>query len=166
MGSYSFNAATAPRSEKSYTLIPNGWYLMQIVESEVIDKPAERKASVRVTYEVMQQGFAGRKVWGNFNVRNPSAQAEKIGNEQLAELCDAVGKPGFEKTEELHNKPFLGKIRVAKNSDPSKYDDKNEVSGWKPRDGSVPSAPPAAPGASASPAPAPAAGGAAPWLKK
>lgn len=50
------------------------------------------------------------------NLHNPSAEAVRIANEQLAAYCAVVGVPAFQATEELHGKPFVVEIAQQKNN--------------------------------------------------
>lgn len=55
----------------------------------------------------------------NLNVKNNSAEAVRIANEQLAALCAVTGQPGVNMThtEILHDKPFVVEIAKQKNDD-------------------------------------------------
>jgi hypothetical protein len=105
------------------------------------------------------------------NVKHNNPTAEKIAQEQLRELCDAIGIVRMTDTVELHNKPVAVRLKIRKD-DTGQYEDQNEVVGFKPATGgagasSAGSFPPAQRAAApAAAAPAAAAAATPPWAKK
>lgn len=63
----------------------------------------------------------------NLNVKNNSAEAVRIANEQLAAICAVIGKPGLrmQRTEELHDIPFV--IEVVQQKNDPRYVEVNAV---------------------------------------
>lgn len=161
--------------------IPAGVYLVHIVESDVVQTKAGGQM-LKLTHEVLEGPCKGRKVFGNINVQNSSAEAERIGQAQLSALCHAVNVLDLHESSMLHMIPvrMLVSIRPA---GPDKTgvprDARNEVKGYESARGGAP-----APAAAGYPAPAPQpaaapaqayqqsaaparpAGGAAPWARR
>jgi hypothetical protein len=147
---FSFDTSEIPVSDRSFDLIPAGWYAATVTGAESRDTKSGTGKYLRIEFTLADP--AGRKVWSNYNVKNDNAAAETIGRQQLAEVVRAIGKKTIRDTDEL-----LGcvlsikvKIRDAANG----YEASNEVAAAKAIEGSAP--PKAAAPAKASP----------PWAKK
>jgi len=79
-----------------YPPIAQGEYQAVITNAEVMPT---KKGGVRVAIkaEIVEGEFEGRWVWGNLNlVHKTSDVAEKIGKEQLAIICMALGKKSID----------------------------------------------------------------------
>lgn len=152
MAAFEFNAATAPKSDRSHTLLPAGWYLAHIIESDVVALDNQR-TMVKLTFDVLQGTHQGRRLWVNLLTRHTSAETQRIAQENLGELAMAINKPHFKDTADLHLKPVMIKVVVKKPGLNPKYPDpSNEVKGYKPPENAAPPRP-----APYAPAPAPAA---------
>jgi len=152
---FDFDASEVPVAERSFELLPAGWYGATITGAEVRATKNGTGSYLRVEFTVADP--AGRKVWSNYNVRNQNSAAETIGRQQLAELLRAIGKPRLGDTDELLGSTVSIKVKVREAS--GGYDASNEVSGSKALDGAAPPAPAAAkPAAPTKAAP--------PWAKK
>jgi hypothetical protein len=180
MAQFNFDTNNAPKREKSFELLPAGWYTAQVTESEIVPLASGQGQALKLTFEILQDGYRGRKVWARLNIQHRgSPDAERIANEQLRELCESVGVVRMSDTVELHNKPVQIKVKVRVSTNPQ-YEDQNEVNAYKPVGGSaghgqaivagmnqraaVPAA--NAPVAQAAPAAAAAGGSAPPWAKR
>jgi hypothetical protein len=172
MAQFNFDTNSVEKRESNYELLPAGWYTAQVTESEIVRLNSGNGSALKLTIEVLQDGYRGRKVWARLNVQHSNPKAEQIAQQQLRELCDSIGVVRMQDTVELHNKPFSVKLKIRKDES-GQYEDQNEVTGFKPAGGSPAhgqamaagmaqrSAPPAAA------APAAAAGGSTPpWAKK
>lgn len=164
MASFSFDTSTVAPRENNYELLPAGWYVAQITDSEIVDLKSGNGKAIKLTFDVLSEGYRGRKIWAQLNVRHNKQRAEQIAQQQLRELCDSLGIVRMNDTAELHNKPIQIKVKVRKSDNPQ-YEDQNDISGYKAAGGaSAPSVmiPPraAAPSASAPTASSP------PWAKK
>ncbi len=180
MAQLNFDTNTAPKRENNYELLPAGWYTAQVTESEIVPLKSGLGQALKLTFEVLSDGYRNRKVWARLNIQHRgSPEAERIANEQLRELCESVGIVRMNDTVELHNKPVQIKVKIRKD-DSGQYEDQNEVTGYKAVGGSVGhgqaivsgmnqrAAVPAANAPVAQPAPAAAAAGGAapPWAKR
>lgn len=169
MASFSFETGSVEKRESNYELLPLGWYTAQISESSVVSLKSGNGQAIKLTFDILSEGYRGRKVWAQLNVRHTNPKAETIAQQQLRELCEAIGLARFTDTVELHNKPVQIKIKVRKD-DTGQYEDQNEVTGYKPANGAAvaPSVPRAPAAPAAAPANAPVAGPATtpPWQKR
>jgi hypothetical protein len=116
--------------------LPAGPYMVQVMESDVIETKAGTGLILKLTLEVMDGPFANRKVWANLNFKNPNATAQRIAQEQIKQICDAVGHKGpLSDSEVLHFKPLRAQLGIRKSDE---YGDQNEVKRYSPLSGAPP----------------------------
>lgn len=153
-----FAADALPVSERSYDLLPDGWYTATITKADLNPTKAGTGQKIDVRYDITGPTHQGRVVFGALNIRNPSQKAEEIGRQQLGEIMRAVGLSKVQDTDELISKSLSIKIKTkpAENG----YDARNEVAGFKAIAGGM------APAPAAASAPASTAAAAPPWAKK
>jgi hypothetical protein len=120
-----------------FEVIPPGEYPAIVTKSEM--KPTKDGSGKRLnlTIQILSGPFQNRIVFDGLNVKNKSAQCEQIGKGQLKALCVAVNIPDPQTSEELHNRPFLVKLKIGKDQNGNP---RNEVAGYKAK---IASAPPA-----------------------
>jgi len=153
--SQSFSVSDLPESSKNFSPLPAGWYTATISEVEIKQTKAGTGEYISVKYSITGPTHEGRVIYGNINIKNPSAKSEAIGRQQLGELMRATGLAEVEDTDQFIGGSLSIRLEI-KSSD--QYGDSNEVKGFKAVvGGSMPT-----PAASA-PAPAKAAP---PWAKK
>lgn len=122
-----FNAGE--HKERQIDTVPDGWYAVQIVNSEIKPTKTPGGARLNLQFKVLQGDFAGRVIFGGYNVKNSNPVAVNIAMEELAELSRAVKVPVWNDTEQLHGIPFNLKVKVVKQEG---YDDKAEPKQYKP----------------------------------
>jgi hypothetical protein len=149
------NVAELPVSETSYDLLAPGWYTASIREVSLKNTKAGTGQYMSLRFDITGEKAAGRVVFSNINLRNPNAQAESIGRQQLGELLRALGLATATDTDQLIGGNVQIKVAIREARDG--YDAQNEVKGYKAINGSVP-APVAA-------KPAPVSTAKAPWEK-
>lgn len=111
-----FNPAEVEHIDSGFTIIPPGIYPVVIVESDVRDTKANNGSKMLVLkYQIIEGQFMGEFVVDRLNiVHRTSAQAQKIGQSQLKDICDAVGFAGVLTNSELiHGKPLSVKVGVS-----------------------------------------------------
>ena len=176
MAQFQFNINSVEKRENN---LPAGTYTAQVTESELVPLNSGNGTALKLTITILQQGYNGRKVFARLNVRHNNPEAERISNQQLRELCEAIGVVNMQDTVELHNKPMQVRLKIREDKT-GQYEPQNEVSGFKPVGAGAPTAAPsfppqraatphaAAPSAApaaAAPAAAPA-GSTPPWAKR
>ncbi len=83
--------------KSAFETLPAGRYQVLVDKVEVDETKAKREGTaakgelVKVQFEVLNDQFAGRKLFERFNVSHDNTQAQNIGRGQLAQLCKAVG---------------------------------------------------------------------------
>jgi len=71
--------------------IPIGWYLAQIVESEVRQAQTGNGSFLLAVFEILEGEHRGRKVYQNVTLQNMSQQAVEIGQRLLTDIYTAAG---------------------------------------------------------------------------
>jgi len=146
-----FDANNVDPSE-SREPIPAGWYKAVITQSEEKPTKAQTGSYLQMTVEVIDGEHAGRKAFERLNLNNPNATAVEIAQRTLSSICRAVGVMTPRQSADLHDKPFMVKIKVKPAKDG--YDASNDIAEYAATN-AAPSA--AAPSAAASSTP--------PWKK-
>jgi len=119
---------------KGFEPIPAGKYLCATTNAEV--KPTNNKLGAYVKLELTVQapeGFKNRKLWTNFNVKNQSEEAERIGKEQLKAFMVRAGHPNPDKLMDVQE--LVGyKVVCAVKKVVDSYGEKNEIGYFEPKD--------------------------------
>ena len=152
MATLSFDATSIDTS--SHDPIPAGVYEALITDSEIRATRAGNGKGINFTFEILSGPHKGRKVWAWINFQHPKAEAQRIGQEELARLCKAVGVGKLDDTAQLHNLPMMITVGIDKD-DPTR----NVIKGYRAKEGAA-----AAP-ASASQSGGAASAGEAPWKR-
>lgn len=134
--------------------VPAGWYKAVITDSEEKVTKAMTGSFLLMTLEIIEGDHAGRKAFERLNLKNPNSQAVEIAQRALSGICRAVGVPTPRSSYDLHDKPFMVKIKVSAAKDG--YEAGNEISEYEPVGKAAPRAAAAAPAAPATK----------PWHKK
>ena len=129
MAQLKFNAAEIDTTSRD--AIPSGTYEAVVTASEMKATKNGLGMGINLTFEILSDGPAkGRKVFAWINYEHPKVEAQRIGREELASLCKAVGVTDLDDTVQLHNLPLLVTIGLDKN-DPTR----NVVKAYKPKTG-------------------------------
>lgn len=131
-----FSTDSLPVSDRSFDLIPEGWYNATITKAELNNTKAGTGQKIDMRYDITGPTQQGRVVFGTVNVRNQSQKAEEIGRQQLGEIMRAVGLAKIQDTDELVGGSICVRVKIkpAENG----YDARNEVSGFKSASGALP----------------------------
>ena len=149
MAQLNFNAAEIDTTSRD--AIPSGTYEAVVTDSEMRPTKNGQGVGINLTFEILSDGPAkGRKVFVWINYEHPKVEAQRIGREELASLCKAVGVVNLTDTAQLHDLPLLIAVGIDRN-DPTR----NVVKSYKAKPA------PAAQTAQKSPQ----ASGAAPWAR-
>lgn len=140
--------------------LPAGEYAAIIERSEVKPTKAGTGTVLELRLKIVSGPFEGRSVRDWLNIRNPSAEAQRISLERLSSICRACGvMHAISDSEELHDRLMTVHLKLEKDKEGNPQ---NRVTGYTaPHDGAKPTS--ASNGAQSA---APAAKPAAPWKKK
>ena len=118
MAQLNFNAAEIDTTSRD--AIPSGTYEAVVTDSEMRATKNGLGMGINLTFEILSEDPAkGRKVFVWINYEHPKAEAQRIGREELASLCKAVGVTELNDTNQLHNLPLLITVALDRN-DPTR----------------------------------------------
>lgn len=122
---------TDEEADATIELIPANTIVTVVVkESDVKTTQAGTGEYIKITCEVMEGDYQGRKVWHNFNIVNPNEKAVQIGRGQLKRLNQVLGISELTDTSELHGVPFKILVNIRKGT--GGYDDQNVIKKFLP----------------------------------
>jgi len=163
MAQFSFDPSSVEKREGGdFTLIPAGNYLAQVVESDIRPLKSGNGQALVLVFQIIDGEFNGRKVWNWLSVRHTNPEAERIAQQSLRELCDALGVVRMQDTGELHHKPVTIRVKIREDKS-GQYAPQNEVTGYR---GATAASPAPAFNRPTTAAAAPAAASTPPWQKK
>lgn len=89
--------------------------------AESLEEKPTRKGDgtfISAKFKVADGPCNGKTVWGNFNIKNPSPVAERIGNEAMEALTKAVGydPTNVDDLKLLCFIPFLGTLKMRRDA--------------------------------------------------
>ena len=125
MAKFGFNVDEVDVNEgPSYELLPEGEYTLKAIDAE--EKETSTGGEMIVAkFEVVGGKHDGRWVWQNFNIKNRSETAQRIGRQQLVAWATACGKPDADDTDKLLDKRFNAIIGIQKGT--GGYKDSNTI---------------------------------------
>lgn len=132
-----------PEDDRNFEPIPAGDYHMQVIESEIVPTKSGTGNQLVLTLEVIDGPHQNRRIWDRLNIRNANADAQRIAQRSLADLCQAIGLSALKNTEQLHFRPFTGRVTI-KQDKSGEYGPQNRVR-YKARGGNAPRPTSAAP---------------------
>lgn len=142
MATLNFNAQEV-EPNSGYTPIPAGKYLAIITEDEMKDTKRGDGRYLKLTFEIIEGEYNGRKLWAQLNLENPNPEAVKIARGDLSAICRAVGVMRLQDSVELHNLPLVINVRCKKNRETDEM--QNEIKGYEAKANYAPGAAPATP---------------------
>ena len=98
--------------EDEFEPIPAGDYLVQVVDSDIAPTKTGSGQMLKLTFEILSGELEGRKLWERLNIVNANADAQRIAQQQLKKLCDALGTGAISDSEELHFQPVMATVAV------------------------------------------------------
>lgn len=124
-----FDANQVEPYEGNFDPIPADWYVMAVESSEIKPNSAQTGSILSLKYTILDGPYANRKVFENLNIQHPNAAAVEIAYKKLSAICRATGVINLQNSEQLHNIPFKGKVKLRAAS--GQYEASNEVTMWK-----------------------------------
>lgn len=96
----------------NYDPVPEGEYLLQALDAEERTTQRGDGSYIKAKFEIVAGAHAGRWIWQNFNIHNPSAKAQQIGRQQLMAWAAATGRPDAEDSDQLLGRQFRALVAV------------------------------------------------------
>jgi len=123
-----FDATEFETEQRDYTELPNGIYQLEVEASDVVPTSKGDGVILKTTLSVVApEQFKSRNTFKNYNLENKNPTAQKIGQEQFASLCRAIGETSVDDSEHLHFRVFTAQIGLGKPSADGKYPARAEI---------------------------------------
>jgi hypothetical protein len=145
-----------------FDLIEPGWYTATVEKVEIKDTKAKDGSYLNIQFKINGPTRAGRVVFGTITLRNPSPEAEAMGDRYLQAMRSSLGIAKLTDSDQLVGGTLEINVKISKSPG---YDDKNEVKGYKAVNGSAPPMPKPTAQPSLQPQPPKPAAGPSPWNK-
>lgn len=160
--------ATQVEPDAPYEPIPPGDYPVMVTDTSLDPTSKGDGIMLKLELQVLDgHALAGRKLFDRMLLKHPSEKAVEIARRKLSAVCHATGVMKLNDSAELHGKSLLATVKVKPAQ--GEYGPSNEVSGYKPINGSQTSIAQPSPQqpTTAQPKPQPVAAGtgAAPWAR-
>jgi len=136
MALFNFDINQVEKRANIYELLPAGKYLAQITDSSVVPLKSGNGQALQLTFEILSDGYNGRKVFDRLNVQHTNPEAERIGLQNVRAICESIGVTSIKDTSNLHYKPLNITVKIRKD-ETGQYEDQNTVNGYSKASGSV-----------------------------
>lgn len=103
--------------KESYSLLPPGDYEVVCEQCELQDNKNQTGNFLYCRFTITSGNYKGRFLSERYTYQHPSADAVRIGHEQLSRLCKAIGIERIDDTQQLVGKRFVVTVAVRKRSD-------------------------------------------------
>jgi pyruvate/2-oxoglutarate dehydrogenase complex dihydrolipoamide acyltransferase (E2) component len=116
-----------PATDGVFELLPAGEYVGQIIEFETKPTASGAGTYIKLTWELLNDGCKGRRVWQNINVRNENQKAQEIGQGEFAAIMKHTGLSARDDSSAYLNRPVGLVLKIEKSKNPRYPDDRNAV---------------------------------------
>lgn len=123
-------------TEESFDIVPAGEYIAVISASDYVVNKKQTGMILKLTYEILDGEFKGRKVFETLNLENENAQTVQIAKKTLNSICLACGVNVVQDSAQLHGIPMLIDVKVQPEKDG--YDAQNKIKKHLPVNGQAP----------------------------
>ena len=120
--------ATGIEPSTDFEVIPAGTYVAEITASSMLPNSKGTGEYLKLEFTVLDGPYAGRKLWTQLNLINPSQQAVEIAQRDMSAICHAAGKLRVQDSIELHNIPMEIGVKVKSSEE---YGPQNVIKGYK-----------------------------------
>ena len=86
-----FDTEKEESASSSFEPVPHGWYRFIVDTATVMPTKAGTGSYVKVVLSLIDPVGKNRKIFHNFNIENPSEQAQKIGRSEFKKFLTAIG---------------------------------------------------------------------------
>lgn len=115
-----------------FEVLPKNMYLVVAKSAELKDTRSGDGQYIKVQFEVIDGQHRGRKLWHQFNVKNPNETAVKIGKGQMKKFFLSAGVKQ-EALADLEESNFVGQTAVASvDIETDSYGERNVIKDFRP----------------------------------
>ncbi len=100
------------KPETSFDVLPAGEYLVVIESSDLIDTKESTGKILKLTYQILDSAYKGKKLFEQLNIINKSTVAQEIARKTLNSIGIATGVFDIRDSSQLHNIPFKVDVGV------------------------------------------------------
>lgn len=131
---HQFDAGEIETNTGEYELIPEGYYVASIIDSEERTTKDGQGKYISLCLEILEGKFKTRRIWPKLNIKNNNPKSVQISMADLASICKATGVMCPTNTQELHEIPIVVKVKISppKNG----YEASNDISTYIAADAS------------------------------
>lgn len=126
-------------TEESFEIVPVGEYIAVISASDYVPNKKGTGMILKLTYDIIDGEFKGRKIFENLNLENENAQAAQIAKKSLNSICLACGVQTVQDSAQLHGIPML--LDVGVKAAQGDYEAQNRIKKHLPANGQAPQTP-------------------------
>ena len=149
MSAFNFNANQEAPDAGRMGPVAAGWYAVMTKKLEHGVTGGGDGEKINAQFEISEGPHKGQSIFHNFNMKNQSETAEKIGRGQFSALCHATNQLMIQDLGQLYGINFKVKVKITTDST-GQYEPKNEITAFKQYND--PAAVNIVPGATAGPA--------------
>jgi hypothetical protein len=120
------------QDDRNFDPVPKGLYRLRCLEAKEKATNNGKGVYISAQFEIVEGPYAKRRVFHNFNIENPSEQAQRIGRSQVSAWARACGKPNAGSTDQLLEVPFMARLGVEEQEG---YDPRNNITGFVAAEG-------------------------------
>lgn len=127
MPSFTFNAAQAEQmtpTSNDREPVPAGRYSAMITDSTIKATKAGDGQYIELVWEIIGGPHNARRWWQMYQVENKNPKAVQMAQADLSAICKAMGREGFDMTEDLHNHEIVVDLEIETQAG---WSDKNRV---------------------------------------
>jgi len=125
-----FNATET--EDASFKTLPMGWYIAQIVKSELRDTKAKDGKMIKLQFKIVEGEYAKRIVFANLNIINKNETTVAIAKSDLKKICEAIDIESVVDTQELHGEDMQIMLTIKPAS--GKWPEGNEIKDYRSAD--------------------------------
>lgn len=101
---------------EGFAPLPAGEYVAISETASVEQNRNQDGIVIKVSFQIVDGEFKGRKVYANFNWSNPNEMAQNIGRSEFKKFCAAIGVGSFpDETAELIERPLRLQLGIRNN---------------------------------------------------
>lgn len=124
-----FDQNNVPEDDGDFAPMPAGQYQARVIASDEYENKKKNGRIIELTWQIDGPSHANRKIWQRINYIHKSQTAQGIGQRQLKQIGEAMGKFPIGDTADLHGIPV--NVMVVVKNDPG-YEPSNEIKRVKP----------------------------------
>jgi len=131
-----FDPSKIDDGDDDFGPVPAGEYLVVLSNSDgPIETSNGKGRYIKLEFQIVEEGkYHNRRIFENLNLwrygdSENDRLTEKIARRKFKSLCDAVGVPSPRDTQELHDIPFILRVKIENDDE---FGPRNRVVGYKP----------------------------------